>query len=122
MYYFSKTSKSRLITCHPDLQKLFNEVIKYRDCSIICGYRNMFDQNQAYELGYSNAEFPDSFHNSHPSNAVDVMPYPIIWNDTDGVIEFAGFVMGVAAVMGIQIKWGGHFVEDFDGSHYELAR
>ncbi len=36
---FSNTSKARLATCHPDIQEVMNEVIKYFDCTILEGYR-----------------------------------------------------------------------------------
>ena len=41
---FSIVSKQRLNTCHQDLQKLFNEVIKHYDCAVIQGARSDFDQ------------------------------------------------------------------------------
>ena len=49
---FSKISKERLETTHPDLQTLFNYVVKYFDCSIICGYRDKKAQNIAYKDGF----------------------------------------------------------------------
>ena len=35
MYKFGKSSKKRLETCDEKLQKVFNEVIKHVDCSIL---------------------------------------------------------------------------------------
>ena len=43
---FSQDSFSKLSTCHPDLQVLFYEVIKYYDCTILEGYRNQVDQDK----------------------------------------------------------------------------
>ena len=48
---FSQESFSKLSTCHPDLQALFYEVIKYFDCTIIEGYRNQAEQEQAFKDG-----------------------------------------------------------------------
>lgn len=117
---FGRFSEARLKTCHQDLQDLFNEVIKHKDCTVIQGHRGRAEQEAAFAEGKSKARFGQSKHNSVPSNAVDVMPYPINWNDKEGVRDFANFVLGVAAVMGIKIKWGGHFRSFFDGPHYEL--
>lgn len=117
--YYAK-SKERLATAHPLLQDLFNEVIKHRDCSILYGHRNRAEQEEAFTNGRSKAHYGQSFHNYSPSLAVDAMPWPINWEDMKGIHEFAGFVLGVAAAKGIQIRWGGHFKNFFDGPHFEL--
>ena len=117
---YSKSSTDKLDTCHSDLQRLFEEVIRHRDCTIITGNRNREDQEKAFQEGKSKAHYGQSFHNYSPSLAVDVMPYPIDWDDIKGIHEFAGFVLGVAAAMNIRIQWGGHFKSFFDGPHYEL--
>lgn len=120
-YAFSKTSKSRLATCDVALQLLFNEVIKERDCTILCGYRGEAEQEKAFAEGKSKAHFGQSKHNKTPSEAVDVMPYPINWNDSEGLADFAGFVISKAADLGINIRWGGNFKNGFfDGPHYEM--
>jgi peptidoglycan L-alanyl-D-glutamate endopeptidase CwlK len=117
---FSDSSKSKLSTCHPKLQALFNEVIKYRDCIILCGHRGQAEQIEAYQNGRSKVKWPNSKHNKKPSLAVDVAPYPIDWQDKERFIRFAGFVEGVASQMGIKIKWGGDFSTFFDGPHFQL--
>lgn len=120
MPLFSAKSKERLATTHPLLQDLFNEVIKHTDCSILYGHRNCAEQEEAFTNGRSKAHYGQSFHNYFPSLAVDAMPWPINWEDLKGIHEFAGFVLGVAAAKGIQIRWGGHFKNFFDGPHFEL--
>lgn len=111
---FGKRSRSNLDAAHKDLQILFNEVIKHYDCSVICGHRNKSDQNKAYFDGRSKLKFPQSKHNCLPSNAVDVVPYPINWKDTDRFYHFSGFVLGVAATLDIKIRWGGDWDSDTD--------
>ena len=49
---FGSRSKRNLVTCHEDLQDLFNEVIKYVDCSVIEGHRSKERQNKLYEEGW----------------------------------------------------------------------
>ena len=120
MAIFSPNSLSRLQTCHPLLQDLFNEVIKHQDCSVISGYRGREEQEAAFSDGKSKAHYGQSNHNFHPSLAVDVMPYPLNWEDIKGIHRFAGFVKGIAAAKGIPIRWGGEFKNFFDGPHYEL--
>ena len=110
---FSKRSLDKLNTCHPDLQKLFNEVIKYMDCTILCGYRDKEFQNKAYKEKRSKLKYPRSKHNKIPSLAVDVVPYPIDWNNINMFYFFAGFVKRTAISLGIPIRWGG----DWDGDN-----
>lgn len=126
---FGKNSKSRLATCHPDLQRLFNEVIKQVDCTIICGHRNREDQDEAYRTGKSKVQWPDGKHNKNPSEAVDAVPYPIDWADLKQMYMFVGFVRGIALSMGIKIRcgadWNGNFdIKDqnfHDVPHFELV-
>lgn len=119
-YRFGHTSLVNLSTAHPALQKIFHEVIKHRDCTVLCGHRGKNEQDAAFLSGNSQAQWGESPHNKYPSMAVDVMPYPINWDDLKGIHEFAGFVQGVASQMGINMKWGGRFKSFFDGPHYEL--
>jgi len=133
MASFGSRSRMNLSRSHPDLQRIFNEVIKYYDCAIICGHRNEKDQNKAYNDGLSKLKYPKSKHNSIPSLAVDVVPWfkkkpHIRWNDKAKFYEFAGFVQGIAATLGIPIRWGGNWDMDddltdqsfFDLPHFEL--
>ena len=70
---FGKTSKRNLLSCHPDLVRLFDEVIKHYDCSIVCGHRGEDEQNALYLSipPKTKVQYPDSKHNSLPSMAVD---------------------------------------------------
>ena len=116
---FSQKSLSKLETCSQPLQDLFNEVIKHRDCTILDGHRNEERQTKAFNEGFSKARFPQSRHNTFPSQAVDVVPYPIDWEDINRFYEFAGFVKATAIQMNINIKWGGDFKSIFDAPHWE---
>jgi len=93
---FSETSLNRLETCHLDLQVLFKEVVKTFDCVVICGHRGETAQNKAFNDGFSKVQYPNSKHNTVPSMAVDVIPYPIDWKDLERMKFFAGYVLGMA--------------------------
>jgi peptidoglycan LD-endopeptidase CwlK len=88
---FGKTSNQRLDTCHTDLQVIAHEVIKVFDFSVICGHRNQTAQMLAYESGKSQVNWPNSRHNTYPSMALDVSPYPIDWNDTGAFYLLVGY-------------------------------
>ena len=102
---YSKTSLKRLRECHEDLQIVFMEVIKYFDCTIICGRRGRIFQNKAFVRGFSKLKYPFSKHNKLPkSEATDSVPYPIQWYNINRMRFFAGFVLGIAAVLYAQGK------------------
>ena len=109
---FGKTSKRWLATCDDGLQNLFYEVVQHFDCSVIIGHRGEKDQNKAFDEGKSKVRYPKGKHNSNPSTAVDVAPYPIDWEDRERFIYFAGFVIGIASEMGISLRWGGDWNND----------
>ena len=104
---FGRTSRKRLITCHEDLQDLFNEVIKYVDCSVLEGHRGKERQNKLYDEKKTKVKYPNGRHNDSPSNACDIVPYPVDWNDRERFHLFAGFVLGIAQSMEINVRWGG---------------
>lgn len=108
---FSEASARRLAQCDPRLQRLFNEVIKHFDCTVITGHRGKAEQEEMVRTGRSKVHWPDGKHNTVPSLAADVAPYPIDWEDRERFTLFAGFVKGLAVSMGIKIRWGG----DWDG-------
>jgi len=113
MYQWSKRSLISYNTLHPDLQVIFDEVLKHFDCVLLEGFRNEEKQNEAVRNGKSDARWPNGNHNKSPSMAVDVMPYPIDWNDTRRVDHFAGFVRGLAVKLleegkiTHKMRWGG---------------
>jgi len=109
MPQFSVVSQNALATAHPDLQRLFNEVIKHKDCMVLIGHRDQAAQDAAVAAGNSKTPWPTSKHNSIPSLAVDVVPVPLNWNDKSAFDYFGGFVLGVAGMLGISIRWGGDF-------------
>ena len=128
MAKFGNTSKERLATCDERLQKVFNEVIKYVDCSVLEGHRDERRQNKLFEEGKTKVKYPTGRHNSNPSRAVDVTPYPVDWDDRERQTLFAGFVLGIARSMDIKLRWGGDWDMDFqvmdnrfdDFPHFEL--
>lgn len=125
---YSKASRDRLNTCHKYLIDLFNKVILTFDCSILEGQRGAIKQNEYYGAGKSKLSWPLSKHNKVPSLAIDAAPYPIDWKDINRFYYFGGYVKGMAADMGIPIRWGGDWDDDTqvmdqrfkDLAHFEL--
>jgi hypothetical protein len=126
---FSKKSKARLATCDQRLQRILNEVIKHWDCTILEGHRGKSVQNEYFRTGRSKIKYPNGKHNTTPSLAVDVVPYPIDWSDWNRFYAFAGFVQGIAIGMGIKLRSGLDWDQDHDfhdqnfndAPHFELS-
>jgi len=128
---FSKRSQTVLSTLHEDLQDICNIVIQHRDCTLLEGTRDVAAQQKAFDEGKSKARPGKSPHNFTPSFAVDIAPYPIPdWNNPDPEVKkkvqedflnFATFVKGVAAGLGVGLTWGGDFKSFYDGPHFELT-
>ena len=125
---YSNKSKERLASCDERLQDVFNEVIKYVDCSILEGHRSKERQNKLYDENRTKVKYPNGRHNSSPSKAVDVTPYPVDWKARERQTLFAGFVLGIARGMDIRLRWGGDWDMDFqvmdnrfdDFPHFEV--
>jgi peptidoglycan L-alanyl-D-glutamate endopeptidase CwlK len=112
MPVFSQTSKDRLATCDARLQRVFTEVIRHFDCTVIVGHRGEKAQNEAFATGKTQLKFPSGKHNAMPSKACDVVPAPVDWTDSKRFYYFAGFVMAIAKSMGIKLRFGGDWNRD----------
>ncbi len=129
MGVYSSRSEGRLETADIRLYHLFMSVVTDFDNTILYGRRSpeeqfeLFKRGRRLESGVWVVENPlevvtykDGFeklsnHNYEPSQAVDAIPYPIDWGNTDRMYYFAGVVMERARQMGVPIRWGG----DWDG-------
>lgn len=138
-------SMARLNTCHQDLITLFLEVDRRLqriglDHTILCGHRTKEEQDKAYPQ-FSKVQWPNSRHNSYPSEAVDAGPYfpeirNVDWTDAAAFARYAGYVVAVAdelyfaGKIGHRVKWGGDWDMDgrtkdhsfVDSPHFELIK
>ena len=128
MPYFGNKSKRNLKTCDRRLKKIFNEVIKHVDCSVLEGFRSQERQDKLYDEVKTKVKFTKGRHNKFPSLAVDVTPWPVDWDDRERQTLFAGFVIGIARSMGVKLRWGGDWNQNFqvkdnnfdDFPHFEI--
>ena len=123
---FSKISKERLATCHPDLQAVCNELIKQYDFSVLEGYRGEQAQNAAYRKGTSQVKYPHSAHNKTPSLAVDIAPYPIDWDNisrfNEMIIRFDTIanILRAEGVITSEFVYGGSWAKLKDWPHIQI--
>jgi len=129
MPQFSRRSRERLDTCHPDLIRWADELIKHVDFTVLCGYRDQWAQQEAFRLNCTTKRWPYSKHNRLPSTAVDLAPYPVNWQDKARFAYFAGYGIAIAERMGIVITWGADWNRNtytiderlIDMPHFELT-
>lgn len=122
MFPFGKKSLEVRSTLHPDLQKLVDEVSKTVNCSLICGYRNKADQDKAFASGNSKLQWPKSRHNTWPSEAVDIVPWPVDWKDIKAFKAMAVKIKEAAEQVGVDIEWGGDWDKFKDYPHWQLKK
>ena len=100
---FGKRSRERLKGVDAELLNVLNEVVKYFDITVIEGLRSQERQNELVAQGKSKTKFGKHVQ----GRAVDIAPYPIDWDARDDFHYLGGFVLGIAAKMGVDIRWGG---------------
>ena len=110
---FGPRSQEHLDTCHPDLQALCNLVIEHYDFSVLEGHRSGHRQNELFRQGKSKLKAGKSKHNSLPSKAVDIVPWPIDWEDTRRFYFLAGIIKQAAHDLNINVRLGA----DWDGDN-----
>jgi len=115
MAKFGKRSIERLEGVHPLLVDWCFELVTIMDCSVISGVRSLTTQREYVALGVSKTM--NSMHLIQPDgygHAVDLAPYPIDWAKLRSFDLLAGVGLGLAAKMGINIRWGGDWSQDMD--------
>jgi len=113
MAKFGKKSKSKLVDADPRIQEILNKAIEFYDFTILETHRTNERQDELYKAGKSKVKAGKSKHNTFPSKAVDIAPYPIDWNDLNRFVYLAGIIEAVSFELGYKIRWGGNW--DMDG-------
>ena len=103
-----KRSMSRLKGVDPRLVSVLQKVVKYYDITVIEGLRSQERQNELLAQGKSKTKFVKHCNGM----AVDIAPYnyktrKIDWENRDDWHYLGGFVLGVSAIMGVNLRWGG---------------
>ena len=107
----SERSITQLKTCHPDLQRLIQEVAVVFPIVVLEGHRTAERQAALVKSGASKTL--NSLHLTEPSRAVDFAPSePVDWNDTPRFYFLAGYIKGIAMKLGTTIRWGGDWDSD----------
>jgi len=119
---FGNKSKERLATIDPRLVKVLTEAIKLMDFTVLCGHRTLAEQQALYAQGRTepgnivtkcDGIIRKSNHQTSPSVAVDIAPWPVDWDDVQSFVYLAGLVMGLSVSMGIPVRWGGDWNRNY---------
>ncbi len=96
------------------VDRILNEV---SDVSLTSGHRGEEEQNELFHQKKSKLEYPQSKHNSYPSLAIDLQPYPYpgsrykLW----GALGYiAGRALAIGLEEGLVLRWGGDWDRDGD--------
>lgn len=121
-FSFGTRSKNALATCHPALQAVAYRALELSivDFTVTEGHRGREAQEAAFASGHSKAHFGQSSHNFDPSRALDVVPYPIDWEDTSKFKAIATAFKQAANELGVILRWGGDFKSITDFPHFEI--
>lgn len=120
-FKYSKKSIERIEECDERLQLIAYELIHRMDVTVLCGHRNKADQNKAFDTGKSRLRWPNGKHNSLPSKAIDIAPYPIDWNNIGRFKIMCNHIERIAKELGIKVRMGRDFKSLVDWPHTELV-
>jgi peptidoglycan L-alanyl-D-glutamate endopeptidase CwlK len=115
-YNYSKLSLKRISECAEPLQLIAQELIKEMDVTVLCGHRSKEEQDRCFKLGTSKLQWPRSKHNKTPSQAIDIVPFPIQWKDLGPYREMRERIAKIAKRLGVKIR-----IIDWDWPHTELS-
>lgn len=118
MAKFGSSSLKQRETLHPRLKRVLDEAIKYYDFTIIEGFRGRAAQEKAFAAGKSKLPWPKGNHNSFPSKAADLAPFPVDWSDrSQALVRFgilAGVIKACADRLKVKIRWGADWNRNWD--------
>ncbi|GAB2493865.1 M15 family metallopeptidase [Arenimonas alkanexedens] len=142
MFAFGKTSRARLDTVHPDLQRVVARALDLSpiDFMVLEGVRTPERQRELYGQGRTTAQCTAAgisvkyakphlqkvtwtLRSNHFAaadglgRAVDLVPWPVDWRDLAKFDAIATAMYSAAAELGIGIRWGANW--DGDGNWRE---
>ena len=117
---FGKRSQEKLQDCDPRIQLVLQEAIKHYDFSVLEGYRTEEKQQEYFESGASKVQYPNSKHNLCPAMAVDVVPYPIDWDNLQRFKELSKVIKTACETVGVDNLHWGFDLWQWDMPHWEI--
>ena len=119
-YKLGIRSLQNLSGVHPDLVAVVKRAIQITevDFTVIEGIRSRERQKQLVAKGASK-----TMNSRHiTGHAVDMVPWPIDWDDLERFEIMAEAMKQAAEELDIPIVWGGDWKTFYDAPHFELDR
>jgi len=113
-------SFQRLATCVPALQCVVLAAAEDFEFVVLCGHRGQAEQDEAFDNKRSKVRWPNGRHNSYPSKAVDLAPWPIDWENLELFDQLGRHVLSVADRLQVPVTWGGNWKSFVDRPHFEI--
>jgi len=109
MPQFGARSEANLIGVHPDLVGVLRRAILRFDFTVLNDggvrtlerQRELVAEKKSKTLNSKHLVQPDGY-----GHAVDIAPYPVIWEDTDSFCALIGYVVGLAEMQGVALRAG----------------
>jgi len=140
-FSLGRYSQNKLITCNDLLQIIVKKaiIISEVDFGIIHGFRDKVLQNSLFRSKASKKRWPDSEHNTQPSNALDFAVWVAALRKYDWeVLENYYYIWGLLHAVAFEVfkkygqktgvyyvlRWGGNWDRDadfFDQNFYDLG-
>lgn len=127
-FVFSKRSEANLYGVHPDLVKVVRRALQLSelDFTVIEGVRTKTRQAELFKQGATK-----TLNSRHlTGHAVDIVPYPLDWNDKAAFGKLAKAMFAAAKELKVALRWGGDWNRNghsndetfYDGPHFELLK
>lgn len=143
-FVFSKLSLSRLVGVSPKIESVVKRALELSEidfmvvegvrtkeqCYINYGKGRTASQCQAKNvpIKYAQPNLPKVTWLNNPlasqhvsGKAVDLVPFPVDWNDLSKFRVIANVMKAAAKELNIKISWGGDWETSKDYPHFELA-
>ena len=112
---WSDSSLAKLAQLDARLHEVVEFLRDHRDIQIIETYRSPEDQLKAFNGGFSKVKVGK--HNTLPSQAVDLQPYPVPVKEStlrEDLSYLGGLAVAYGNLRGYRIRWGGDWDGDSD--------
>ena len=119
-YKLGSRSLQSLSGVNPDMVAVVKRAIELTevDFTVIEGIRHINRQRELLKAGKST-----TLNSRHiTGHAVDMVPYPVDWEDLERFDQMAKAMKAAAEELDISIVWGGDWKSFYDAPHFELDR
>jgi len=119
-YRLGTRSLQNLSGVNPDMVAVVKRAIEITevDFTVIEGIRHINRQRELLKAGKST-----TLNSRHiTGHAVDMVPYPVDWEDLERFEQMAEAMKKAAEELEIPIVWGGDWKSFYDAPHFELDR